>query len=280
VVDGPPPVERGFARVVDTRLFVVLAALSAVAAAAGYPYVQAFAEQGAGSEVLRRLPAAVALVLLSLTTLAVALPFIVIGLRLGPSLGLGAPLLAHALGGPAPARPARETVRIAVLVGLALGAVIAASDLLPFADLEERLVRAGRSVPESPPAWTGVLVSFSAGVSEELVLRFGLFTLVAWLAARVARRSHDPAIPPPAAAFHVANVVAALVFGALHFSNADAIGLPLDATVVAFVLVLNGLVGLACGWLYWKRGLEAAMIAHATTDLVIKALGHALVPGS
>jgi membrane protease YdiL (CAAX protease family) len=29
-------------------------------------------------------------------------------------------------------------------------------------------------------------------------------------------------------------------------------------------------VGLACGWLYWRKGLLAAMLAHATVDLVLK----------
>ena len=40
-------------------------------------------------------------------------------------------------------------------------------------------------------------------------------------------------------------------------------------------VVLNSLAGIAFGWLYWRRGLEAAMIAHFAADLVL----HVLVGG-
>jgi hypothetical protein len=31
--------------------------------------------------------------------------------------------------------------------------------------------------------------------------------------------------------------------------------------------------GAAFGWLYWKKGLEAAMIAHGSADVVLHVLG-------
>jgi hypothetical protein len=43
----------------------------------------------------------------------------------------------------------------------------------------------------------------------------------------------------------------------------------LTPLVVTRALLLNGIAGLALGWLYWKRGLELAMIAHLTTDFVL-----------
>ena len=133
----------------------------------------------------------------------------------------------------------------------------------------------------APKFWA--LASFSAGVIEETMLRFGLFTLVAAIAASAARGGAPPdplAGPPPPFAFHLANVVAALVFGALHFGNAEVIGLALTPRVVTSILAGNALVGLVCGWLYWKRGLEAAMIAHTSADLVLHALVPALFPAA
>jgi membrane protease YdiL (CAAX protease family) len=38
-------------------------------------------------------------------------------------------------------------------------------------------------------------------------------------------------------------------------------------TLVAMVLVGNSLPGMLFGWLFWRRGLEAAMIAHALAHL-------------
>jgi membrane protease YdiL (CAAX protease family) len=47
------------------------------------------------------------------------------------------------------------------------------------------------------------------------------------------------------------------------------VGSKLNPLVITRALVLNGLGGLAFGWLYWKQGLESAMIAHLSTDIVV-----------
>ena len=39
-----------------------------------------------------------------------------------------------------------------------------------------------------------------------------------------------------------------------------------------FIFVGNGTPGLVFGWLYWRRGLIAAMLAHFGLDLVLKVL--------
>jgi membrane protease YdiL (CAAX protease family) len=43
----------------------------------------------------------------------------------------------------------------------------------------------------------------------------------------------------------------------------------LTSLVIVRAIVLNGIAGLVLGWLYWKRGLESAMIVHFTADLMI-----------
>jgi hypothetical protein len=44
-----------------------------------------------------------------------------------------------------------------------------------------------------------------------------------------------------------------------------------QATVVliAFVVLANSLFGLIAGYLYWKKGLESAMIAHILAHVVM-----------
>ena len=68
-------------------------------------------------------------------------------------------------------------------------------------------------------------------------------------------------------------VVTALVFGIGHLPATAAV-LPLTPLVVARALLLNGLGGLLFGWLYWRRGLLAAMLAHFSADVVL----HVVVP--
>ena len=39
--------------------------------------------------------------------------------------------------------------------------------------------------------------------------------------------------------------------------------------MVARTVLLNAVAGVVFGWLYWKRGLEMAMLAHFGGDLVL-----------
>jgi membrane protease YdiL (CAAX protease family) len=67
----------------------------------------------------------------------------------------------------------------------------------------------------------------------------------------------------------IAISLAALLFGLAHLPATRAVGLPMSPLVIARAIVLNGIGGVAFGWLYWKRGLESAMIAHFSADIVV-----------
>ncbi len=51
-------------------------------------------------------------------------------------------------------------------------------------------------------------------------------------------------------------------------------GSKLNPLVITRALVLKGVGGLAFGWLYWKQGLESAMIAHFSADIMV----HVIAP--
>ena len=84
-------------------------------------------------------------------------------------------------------------------------------------------------------------------------------SLFAWLLTKIVRRP---------AAYWGAIAGAALLFGVGHLP-ATATVLPLTALVVTRAIVLNGLAGVAFGWLYWRRGLEAAMVSHGSANLIL-----------
>jgi uncharacterized membrane protein YjjP (DUF1212 family) len=48
---------------------------------------------------------------------------------------------------------------------------------------------------------------------------------------------------------------------------------PLTQMLVVRALVLNGIAGVAFGYLYWRYGLEAAMSAHMGAHLVMQVPG-------
>ncbi len=119
-----------------------------------------------------------------------------------------------------------------------------------------------------PAAWKGFLASFYGGIAEEIQLRLFVMSLFVWLGKFV---SKTPEGKPSNIIFWMANILAAVLFGLGHLPT-TALLVPLTTLVVTRAIVLNGLIGIVCGWLYWKRGLESAMIAHFSADIVLHVL--------
>ncbi|MDC3958084.1 CPBP family intramembrane glutamic endopeptidase [Polyangium jinanense] len=99
------------------------------------------------------------------------------------------------------------------------------------------------------------------GINEELIYRWGLASFLAWLIGSVRGKASGS---PPAGTMWAAIVLAALVFGAAHlpvFVGQSIVAL--TTPVVVRTVVLNAIAGIVFGWLYFRRSLEAAMLAHA-----------------
>ncbi|WP_372422284.1 CPBP family glutamic-type intramembrane protease [Salinarimonas chemoclinalis] len=99
------------------------------------------------------------------------------------------------------------------------------------------------------------------GVTEELMLRYGLMTGLAWAVLRVTR---GRAAPRDAAVMWGVIVVVALVFGAAHLPALAASVEP-NLVLVVRTIAINALLGTFYGWLYWRHALEHAILAHAFT---------------
>ena len=153
-----------------------------------------------------------------------------------------------------------------VAAGLVAGALIV---LLEFGFFHPNLPAGLRErLGVQPGPWQGLLASVYGAIGEEILLRLGLMTLLAWAGAQLTRTR-----PPGAGVLWAAGILAALLFGIAHLP-VTALLVPLTPLVVARALVLNGVGGVLYGWLYWRRGLDAAMAAHFGTDLVL----HILAP--
>ena len=252
---------------VTWRVFGVLMAGALVGVVAILPYVLTLLERlppSVGESlpsmwVLLPLQVAQSLVLIGLAT--------ALGLWLGPKVGLGAPQIYGLVRGDREARSALRALLLpSALLGVLVGAAIVLLDLWVFAP---RLAASGSSLSTlQPPAWQGLLASVYGGIVEELLLRLGLMTLLVWVGVRLTRS--DIARP---AVLWAAIVTSALLFGAGHLPTTATL-MPLTPLVITRALLLNGLGGIVFGWLYWKRGLLAAMLAHFTADIVL----HVIAP--
>jgi membrane protease YdiL (CAAX protease family) len=185
-----------------------------------------------------------------------------VGVLLAPRVGTDAPLFrAKAEGRPLPAGWSRA-VPGSIAAGVVAGVVIT---VLAVGVFQRHLPASFREAPRMGPGY-GLLATFYGGVVEELLLRWGMLTVLAWLLERV-RLGRT-------AAFWSANVLAALIFGAGHLPLAVQLTGGLTPMLVAYALVLNGIGGVVYGALYRRHGLEQGMIAHASTDVVL----HVIVP--
>jgi hypothetical protein len=189
---------------------------------------------------------------------------IALGVWLGPKLDMGRLFEADSRAGEtATWRRIWDRFGLPLFIGIALGAII----LVALSRFDISGTKGKDLTP--PNAWEGLLASIGAGIREEIWLRFGLLTLFAWLGVLVVHAFAGPSKRMSPAVFWLANTAAALMFAAIHIPQAAAL-LGLNAGVLLVVFVGNGVPGLVFGWLYWRRGLVPAMLAHFGLDLVLK----------
>ena len=202
--------------------------------------------------------------LLSLVQPAVFIALAVLAVHfLAPKVGLTAPA-AEAWAQGRPVLPAlRPQWLPGLLGGLAGGAaiVLLAAVLTPLLPpgAAERISAFGRIMPLPTRLLYG-------GVTEEVLLRWGLMSLLVWACWRAFLPRHGRA---PASCYHAAIFLSALIFGAGHLPVAFLLVPQPNAALVAFVILANGVFGLVAGYLYWRRGLESAVIAHMIAHVVL-----------
>ncbi len=239
------------------REFLILFVGGMVGVALIFPYVFALTPPPEGL----LLPS---LVLVALVQNAVIVAIAVAaGLWFARRVGLAAPLVEAALRGEAFAARLRATLPLAIVLGVAAAVVVLLVEVLVF---QPQLPAALRVVGSAPPLWSGFLASFYGGITEELLTRLFLVSLFAWLFSKIVR---GPVV------FWAAIAAGAVLFGLGHLPATAAL-VPLTPVVVARAIVLNGIPGVAFGWPNWRRGLESAMVAHFSADLLL----HVVTPAA
>ncbi len=192
-----------------------------------------------------------------------------LGLLLAHHLGLGAPLLEGLLAGKSVATQALAIVVPALILGIVPAAFLLLLEITVFWPRLPQTMRTGFPIPA---LWKRFLACFYGGIAEELLCRLFLLSLLAWLISLV---WHVPGGEPAAGAFWLANVLAAVIFGLGHLPTTAALT-RLTPLLIARAILLNGIVGIAFGYLFWQYGLEAAMLAHFTADLVLHLIGDSI----
>jgi hypothetical protein len=184
-----------------------------------------------------------------------------VGAVLAPKLGLSAPAC-QAL---AEKRPFFAALRPQILPGV-IGGAIAAPSMIGCWLLWKPLLA---------PSFTQKVTEFShmlppatrllyGGITEEVLLRWGFMTFLVWLVWKLFQK--EKGIPRPG--YVVAAIfLSAVVFGAGHLPIATSLNGSPNLALISYVIVANSIFGIIAGFLYWKKGLESAIIAHMLTHV-------------
>ena len=157
----------------------------------------------------------------------------------------------------------KKPLLAAIIISIVGGLALILPDLLFFGRYEPALLDMYAVKPTIP--FLLATVTYGA-VIEEVMLRLFMMSLVAFVLHLLFERKRDGVSTAVLAA---ANVISALLFAAGHLPANDMM-FGLTPVIVFRCFLLNGMFGLAFGWLYRRFGLRYAMIAHGGCHVVSK----------
>ena len=188
---------------------------------------------------------------------------VLVGVALASRVGLSSPAAESAAGRGSISSALKPQIVPGLTGGLAGGVAILSTWLLWEPFLSAEFVTRAERLNKSLPFLTRLLYG---GITEELLLRWGLMTLLVWLAWQLLQKGQGK---PRVIVFVIAIIISSVVFGLLHLPMAYALGVDFTVAIVSYVVVANSVFGLIAGYLYWKKGFEAAIIAHVLAHVVI-----------
>jgi membrane protease YdiL (CAAX protease family) len=191
--------------------------------------------------------------------------FISLGLLLAPKAGIEMPVFQrwfYSRAAPLSKNPAR----IPVLAGVTMAAFLL---LIFYTVFLPRIPEWPVNLETAMPVWKRLLSCFYGAINEEIVARLFVLSLLLWLFRKLARQQSAQASP---LIFWIANVIIAALFALGHVPAAK-VFLPLTPVVIVALFTINGSASLLFGYLCWKRGLEAAMLAHFSADFTLHVIG-------
>jgi hypothetical protein len=256
--------KNSISKIVNWKLYLILLIAGTFGAITIWPYTLTL-EGG----LLQNSPVPLSvLVAAQIIQTIVLLAFtIFVGLYLAKKVGLRLPILEGWLEGREVKGYLKSILGISIGLGLLAGILIIGLDyLFSFAGVSINITQASTT----PPAWQGFLASFYGGINEEILLRLFLMTIIAWIIFKIKSTEEGK---PTNTGMWLAIILAAVIFGAGHLPAVMSLT-TLTPLVIVRTIVLNAVGGIIFGWLYWKKGLESAMISHFSADIVL----HVIVP--
>jgi len=240
---------------INWKLFGILFFIGVLSFFAVLPYILTLQ-----ADIIKDLPISLPLALLlsTIQTSVLLVVTIFLGLTLSKKNGFSLPLLENMLAG----RNMMGKLKAQSLLSIKLGALVGVLIII-FDYFFSFFIEPFKVVDVA--IWKSFLGSFYGGIFEEILLRLFFLSLLIWIFSKVWKTSDGKL---QTSIIWAGIIIAAVVFGLGHLP-ATALLTDLTPLVVIRAILLNSIGGIVFGWLYWKRGLVSAMMAHFTADITI-----------
>ena len=151
-----------------------------------------------------------------------------------------------------------------IIISIIGGLLLSIGDLFIFGSFNEMI----KHSYDVKPSIEYIISSFTyGGVIEEVMMRLFFMSLVAFIISKLFYKKEKNI---PIKVFVIANIISAIAFALGHLPATIQLLGGLDSLLLIRCLVMNGIFGLAFGWLYRKYGIQYSMLAHFGCHLVSK----------
>ena len=239
---------------INWKLFLILFVTSIIASVLVLPYALAL------SPALASVFTPVVLIAQLIQSIILFAIAILVGLTLYKRVGFKIPILEGWLEGKEVGNYFKSILGISVELGVLAGVLIILFSFI-FTSASSILQGAELTVP----VWKSFLASFYGGIGEEILFRLFVMTVIVWIFYKIKK---TPEGKPTTVGIWLAIIITAILFGVGHLPITGSI-ITITPMVIARAIVLNGIGAIIFGWLYWKKGLESAMISHFSADIVL-----------
>ncbi|WP_282057187.1 CPBP family intramembrane glutamic endopeptidase [Maribacter luteus] len=148
-------------------------------------------------------------------------------------------------------------LKFGIIGGVVSGILITITAVLFNPILPTEFIEIGEKF--KPPLVTRFLYG---GLTEEILIRFGVMTFFVWLLFKILGKLN-------ATVYWAGILVSAIIFGFGHLPIVyTLIGTP-TTELLLYIIFGNAVGGIVFGLLYWKKGLEAAMIGHIFAHIIM-----------
>lgn len=206
--------------------------------------------EGLPKEITERFSPEVINLLVLINPAILLLISIAIGTALYEKVKLSVPTISKLLGIDKEGVSFKEQLQFGIALGTITGIGLILIGLIFQSSLPKEFVALGEKIK-----LTALARLLYGGFTEEILMRFGFMTLVTWILSLFMKELSSKL-------YWTGILLASLLFAVGHFPVVyQAVAQP-SAALLLYILLGNASAGISFGWLYWKKGLEAAFIAH------------------